>query len=285
MRLSALVHCRTYSFDFNPEFLARPSDFTTDDINWAREHILSTTAYCDELEGKRYVLFSNNRYCVFGIVSLLDCALKMFGFDEKLVNKYSFDESKRKIKCFIGFVFHVSDKSTGYIPVMNESDYNKLLERYVANEQIFFSNSQPCIQVDYSIKKEIVQFLAVRSISEYCITSIKNDEDMFMNLLSNITLNKTVNFCSNVYNLKMIEDGKFDFFTANQNTIKRYNVKKTENEQKLKEIIEQEKNKENKIKEDRKKKDAQKVVFVISVVIFLVVITLVFFLIEKGGKR
>ena len=258
MRLSALVHCRTFSFDFNPEFLVRPSDFTADDINWAREHILPATAYCDELEGKRYVLFSNNRYCVFGIVSLLDDAFRIFGFDEGLVDKYSFDESKRKIKCFIGFVFHVSDKSIGCIPVINDVDYNKLLESYVANDQVFFSNSQPCIQVDYSFEKEIVQFSDMRSISEYCISSIKNDEDMFMNLLSNITSNKTVNFCSNVYNLKMLEDGRFDFFTANQNTIQRYNIKKTENEQKLKEKIEHEKNEENKRQEDRKKKTSQR---------------------------
>lgn len=254
MRLSALVHCRTFSFDFNPEFLARPSDFTSDDINWAREHILPATAYCDELEGKRYVLFSNSRYCVFGIVSLLDNALSMFGFSEESVKRYSFDENKRKIKCFIGFVFHVSDKSIGYIPMVNDGDYNKLLESYVANDQVFFSNSQPCIQVDYTLERETGQFLIKEKPNEYCISSNKNDEDMFTNLMSNVSSINIVNFCSNVYNLKMLEDGKFDFFTANQNTIQRYNIKRAESDQKNREVIEQEKSEDIKTKEEGKKK-------------------------------
>lgn len=278
MRLSALIHCRTFSFDFNPEFLVRPSDFTLDEINWAREHILPTTAYCDELEGKRLVLFNNYRYCVFGIVSLLDDALRMFGFNEETVEKYSFDENRRKIKCFIGFVFHVNDKELGYIPMINDVDYNKLLEKYVANERVFFSESQMCTQVDYSIERETKQLPNKEKPNEHYVLSGKNDEEMFTRLMANISSANTVNFCSNVYNIKMLEAGKFDYCTASSNTIQRYNIKRSEDENNMQEVIEQDKSEGIKTKEGGKKKDVLKVVFATGAIIFLVGIILIILL-------
>lgn len=274
MKLSVLIHCRTFGFDFNSEFLARPSDFTSDDIKWAREHILPSTAYCDELEGKRFLLFNNNKYCVLGIVSLLDDALRRFGFNEQEILKYSFDENKRKIKCFVGFVFHVSDKDRGYVPAIKDDNYYKLLEKYIANEKVFFSKSQSCIKVDYCTECDLIAVSTIETLDECIISSDKNDEEMFTKLIANITASNTISFCSNVYNLKMIEDGKFNYFTANQNTIQRYKIKKAENDNKANELATQAEPKGIKNKDDVKKKGVLKVVFVIAAVLLLVAIIL-----------
>lgn len=278
MKLSALIHCRTFCFDFNPEFLVRPSDFTTDDIKWAREHILAATSYCDELNGRRYIVFNDNRYCVFGIVSLLDEALKIFNFSDEEIEKYSFDENGRKIKCFYGFVFHLSDKNKMELPDVLEQDYYDLLKKYVIDENIFFSKTQPGIQVDYYLEKTLQTLGMSRITDSYCVSGETVDKEMFKNLIANASCGESNNFCSNIYNLKMLEDGHFNFFTSNQNTIQRYNLKKVENEKKEQEAAGQEENIEQNVVDDSKKKDVLKVAFAVSAIILLVVIILIILL-------
>lgn len=278
MKLSVLIHCRTFGFDFNPEFLVRPSDFTTDDIKWAREHILPATSYCDELNGKRYVVFNDNRYCVFGIVSLLDEALKMLKFSDEEIEKYSFDENRRKIKCFYGFVFHLGEKNKMELPDILEQDYYDLLKKFVVDEKIFFSKTQPSIQVDYYLEKALLTLEMSRLTGSYCISNETVDKEMFKSLIANAYCGKVINFCSNVYNLKMLEDGQFNFFTSNQNTIQRYNLMKVENEKKEQETDRQEENIGQNVIDDVKKKDVLKVVFVVSAMILLAVIILIILL-------
>lgn len=274
MKLSALIHCRTFYFDFNTKFLVRPSDFTSDDIKWARKHILSATSYCDELDGKRYIVFNNSRYCIFGIVSLLNDALKMLRFPEQDIEKFSYDENRRQIKCFFGFVFHVSDKHKGEIPEITEKDYYELLNKFVVDETVFFSKTQPGNQVDYYIEKDFKQVVINCTDDFYCMSSETADEGMFKRLLSDVSFGANINFCSNIYNLKMLEEGQYNYFTSNQHTIQRYTVKKKEAEKKAQEAFKQAKITEQDDKEVVKKKDVLKAVFVVGVIIFLVLIIL-----------
>ena len=226
MKLSTLIHCRTFEFDFNSEFLARPSDFTLDDIKWAREHILPATSYCDELIGERLVLFNNKTYCVFGVVGLLDEILKKFEFSKENIEKFSFDVNKRKIKCFIGFVFHITDKKRGYIPQIQDKDYINLLKKYVANKDVFFARSQPGSQVDYCIECTDIVFSTDEIINEYGIYAKDADREKFKKLLGNVTAGTVINYCSNICNLKMLKEGNYNYFTADLNTIQRYKISK-----------------------------------------------------------
>ena len=271
MELSALIHCRTYQFDFNPEFLAKPIDFSSDDVRWAREYILTATSYCDELEGQRNIVFNNSKFVVFGIVCLLDVALKKHHFSEEEIKRFSFDENGRKIKCFFGFVLHIKNKKYGDIPDLSDDDYADLLRTYIANEEIFFDKKQPEIKINYFKNVDITRRSMQNCMPQYDISSRDRDDEYYQFALSNVSpQHEMINLCTNVYNIKMLLDGNYTLFTTNHNTIQRYQQKLRDDEEREKtKIVEESIENEN-----VKKKDVLKVVFAVGVLILAVLIIL-----------
>ena len=174
-------------------------------------------------------------------------------------------------------MLHVSDKQKGMLPETNKEYYYNLLYKYVANDNIFFSQNQPSIQADYCFETNLREVANNKNMDFYCLSSENNDADMFERLLAEVSSTKNISFCSNVYNLKMLEDGKYKYFTSNPNTIQRV-VKKEEEEKKAGEALLREEEQGQNNKKESKKKDDLKVVYAIIAVILLVVITLIILL-------
>lgn len=278
MEVSILVHCRTHHYDFNPEFLAKPNDFTSSDIKWAREHILPATSYGDELNGIRRVVFNNSKFGVFGIVGLLDEIMEKYGLSDKEIQRYSYDENGRKIKCFIGYVFDTKTKQFGTIPEITDHNIKDLLQKYIAKDDIFFAKSQPQILVEQFSCVPAVSIGMSDTVANYSISSEKGDFDLQKQMLARVSYTgEPINLCTNVYNIKMVAEGKLNYFTSDQNTIQRYMQKLTDEEGK-KHKKEQIQDQEDIEIMDVKKKDVPGVVYVVSVVVLIAIIILIIIL-------
>jgi len=86
MTWAPIVHSRTAHLDFRSNFIVSPHDFTDRDLTWAKEYILATTTYPEQLRsgGVRWSIFSCKRYLVAGATCMSrelseDCVHDQFG--------------------------------------------------------------------------------------------------------------------------------------------------------------------------------------------------------------
>ena len=100
-----LVHARTLRVDFR--FVAAPDDFDGRALDWAREHVLATTARPEALtrapDRPRWSVFRDDRHLVAGIT----CAA------EALSGERNRDERGRPLYGFFGYVARLGDPSRG----------------------------------------------------------------------------------------------------------------------------------------------------------------------------
>ena len=71
MRVAPIIHTRTYSCDFNSEFMVRPDCFLDSDIKWARRNVLGATGAIDSIQGERWIIIDNGKYRIAGVVGFL----------------------------------------------------------------------------------------------------------------------------------------------------------------------------------------------------------------------
>ena len=71
MKVAPIIHTRTFSCDFNSEFLVRPECFMDSDIKWARKNVLGATGEIDGLQGVRWLIADNGKYRMAGVVGFL----------------------------------------------------------------------------------------------------------------------------------------------------------------------------------------------------------------------
>lgn len=71
MKAAPIIHTRTFSCDFNSEFLVRPAFFMDSDIKWARKNVSGATGEIDGLQGVRWLIADNGKYRMAGVVGFL----------------------------------------------------------------------------------------------------------------------------------------------------------------------------------------------------------------------
>lgn len=71
LKVAPLIHSRTLRCDFNPGFLVRPNDFTDSDAKIIHKRILEATASIDSMQGFRWIVFHEGKFCVAGAVCIL----------------------------------------------------------------------------------------------------------------------------------------------------------------------------------------------------------------------
>ena len=97
---AALVYGRTYEVDFR--FLALPNDLASDARTWAERHVLATTRVPERLvDGPRWALFQNERYCVVGVACM---AHDLVGAQETDGDDIRHDSKGRPLYLFAGYV-------------------------------------------------------------------------------------------------------------------------------------------------------------------------------------
>lgn len=223
---SALVYGSTYSRDYDPNFLLKPRDFNTEDIIWARNFVLESVSYCDELEGIRRVIFGNEKYLVFGISGILTNLLERSLSDEesRQYQEYAFDRNKRNIKCFLGLVCHIEEKSEGEFFQLAEKEFLVPYLKEVARKEIWYSGEKKDQRSEYEYSLMPVRWQGENNLKDCIFVSTeKQDEELFYRVLSmNAYGRKSVSLCTNQYNLRMVERKLFTYVTAGANTVRQY---------------------------------------------------------------
>lgn len=95
IQYAPIVYGRTYEVDYR--FLALPEDFTSADLNWAKQYIYDSLSDPDSLaDHPRWVLFRDHLHCIVGIA----CQATQLSSDTSI----TFDRVGRPFNVFVGYV-------------------------------------------------------------------------------------------------------------------------------------------------------------------------------------
>ncbi len=231
IKASALIYCRTYCCDYDTGFLLKPDDFSDVDVNWAKEYILSATSYCDNFNGIRQVIFGNQKYLIFGIVGVLDNLFEKYEPDKQELKQYATDKNGRNIKCFIGYVCHMQDKEIGQKPVVDVRSLINIFEEHIAKDEVWKNNSRLRLTAAYEYSLEVEKLTSHQMLGEReHVTGAGEDQSLFEAILEQISGAdyRKLSLCTNLYNVKMMQDERFSYVSAEASTIERYKKKLSE---------------------------------------------------------
>lgn len=225
MRVAPIIHTRTYSCDFNSEFLVRPDRFMDSDIKWARKNVLGATGEIDGLQGVRWIIADNEKYRMAGVVGFLKsiCSKCQLSEEDKQRSEELFCDNKgRLVYAFIGVV----------IDKLNNIDYGKLTYEYLWN--MYLDKMYPIWKRTYQevilepftdIKVEMAsKFVPMESVfvgsKELLESNQAIDYDLFIGYLCNSN-KRHFSFCSNIIDFNMVKESDFSIITTSQNIITR----------------------------------------------------------------
>lgn len=226
MKLAPLIHSRTYSCDFSPEFKVRPKDFLDSDIKWARKAVLDATAAIDSLQGERWMIVDNARWRIAGVVGFLKdiCAhCDLPAVELATAEELFYDNKGRKTYAFIGVVIPASDRGEKFDltytflwkkfcelvqPIWKRS-YQELIsadfEPYPTSNSTF---DQPRTEAQHVGKMEIFE------------SSPGLDHDLFRYYLSGRGAS-SISYCSNITDIAVLRSCGFSAVTTTRNLITR----------------------------------------------------------------
>lgn len=225
MKIAPIIHTRTFSCDFNSEFLVRPDRFMDSDIKWARKNVLGATGEIDNLKGFRWVVVDNEKYRLAGVVGFLEaiCSELSLSESDKLKSEALFCDNKgRLIYAFIGIVVdkHANNEygtiTLEYLwniyidkiyPVWKRSYQEVILERFVEVEAKSYVKTNQRKPYEISSRK----FFEANSSMDY---------ELFLYYLCN-KYEQGFSFCSNILDFNVVKESDFSIITTSQNIITR----------------------------------------------------------------
>lgn len=229
MKAAPLIHTRTYHCDFNPNFLVRPIDFTSNDIEWARRFILDATNDIDNLHGERWIIISNGKFKIAGVV----CVTKDF-FENTAPpadSIYLKDERGRGIYAFIGVVSKHDDWQNS-CSLSNDTLFNLFKKHVVPVWERTVVETSLCNYEDVELTSVDHQKPDASSINingrEIYNSSKLSDKELFNYFLNN--KNGDFSFCSNISNLKIAKNTPFKYITVSGNISQRLQNEYKQNE-------------------------------------------------------
>ncbi len=225
MRIAPIIHTRTYSSDFNSEFMVRPDTFMDSDVKWARKKVLTATGAIDGMHGERWLVIDNGQYRIAGLVGFLkDICEKCDLSDEDLKKSQTlfFDDKGRLIYAFIGVVI---DKA-------NSFEMGEITREYLWGEflnlilPIWKRTYQEVILKEFEEKSfERCNNLTIDTAEElggqklYEVNAVL-DMKRFQYYLGSITMNN-FSFCSNLTEYNLVKQSDFTAISTSQNIIVR----------------------------------------------------------------
>lgn len=226
MKLAPVIHTRTFSCDFNSEFMVRPNDFSDCTVKWARKQVLIATSSIDNLNGERWLIADNGEFRIAGIVSFiknlsLKCSLS--DDEKKVAEEFFYDDKGRSVYAFIGIVIKEGEAinnlslSYDYFWKLYLKHIKPIWKRsFIETVMCDYENYNSTVSVDKSVlsaKQKIGQ-------TAFFETSPVNDRQIFENLL-NQDIQKKFLFCSNITDINVIRKNKFSVITTSGNVITR----------------------------------------------------------------
>lgn len=225
MKAAPIIHTRTFSCDFNSEFLVRPDRFMDCDIKWARKNVLGATGEIDGLQGVRWLIADNGKYRMAGVVGFLKniCSKCQLSEENKLKSEELFcDDKGRLVYAFIGIV----------VDKLNSTDYGMLSLDYLWNmylDRIYpiWKRTYQEVIVENFVEvnlKATTNMIATESVmadsKEFFEANAAMDYELFSAILCD--KNKSdFSFCSNILDFNMVKHSGFSTVTTSQNIITR----------------------------------------------------------------
>lgn len=225
MKVAPIIHTRTFSCDFNSEFLVRPEHFMDSDIKWARKNVLGATGEIDGLQGVRWLIADNGKYRMAGVVGFLKsiCAKCQLSEDDRMKSETLFcDDKGRLIYAFIGVIIDKHHNIDCGYPSIDYLWGIYLNEIYPLWKRTF----------QEVILKDFTDINAKSSLNEITIDSIEagskilyeanavTDYELFSDFVCDGS--KTdFSFCSNILDFNMVKQSEFTIVTTSQNIITR----------------------------------------------------------------
>ena len=225
MRIAPIIHTRTFSCDFNSEFLVRPDCFMDSDIKWARKNVLGATGEIDGLQGVRWLISDNGKYRMAGVVGFLKsiCSKCQLSEDDKLKSEELFCDNKgRLVYAFIGIVIdkqyndNYGNISLDYLWKMYLNEIYPIWKR--TYQEVILEGFTD-IDVKPVTNTVTVEPVIVGSKSLYEANAV-TDYELFSYFLCNGNKTK-FSFCSNILDFNIVKQNDFSIITTSQNTITR----------------------------------------------------------------
>lgn len=291
MKAAPIIHTRTYSCDFNSEFLVRPEAFMEEDIKWARKNVLGSTGEIDGLKGFRWMIADCEEYRLAGVVGFLkDIHEKCQGENETETTENLFCDNKgRLVYAFVGIVIDKEASEDYSVPTL---DY--LWKMYVGNiEPIWKRNRQESIlkpfkEVDLERgTKEIKKKPVLIGSKRLYESNLLMDYTLFSYLLSD-KQKESFTFCSNIADYNLLKQCEYSIVTTSGSNITRMQKSAPQTEeatpvQKPIKAIQNEIQKDN-LEETPSGKKKPIRVFVICLMIFLIILLLAMSTGHSAGK-
>ena len=225
MIVAPIIHTRTFSCDFNSEFLVRPDRFMDSDIKWARKNVLGATGEIDGLQGVRWLIADNEKYRIAGVVGFLKniCSKCRMSESDRLKSEELFcDDKGRLVYAFIGIVI---DKAHSDSFGMLTLDYlwsiylDKVYPIWKRTYQEIVLESFSNVNLE-TVTNRITEEPISAGSKELFEANAVTDYELFCNLLCNT--NKTnFSFCSNIVDFNVVKQSEFSIVTTSRNIITR----------------------------------------------------------------
>lgn len=291
LKVAPLIHTRTYSCDFNSEFMVRPDFFLDSDIKWARKYILNATGAIDSMQGERWVIVDNGKYKFAGVVGFLKniCEKCSLSEEEYARSETMFcDDKGRLVYAFIGVVI---DRNTSCGKITYDYLWKKYLEFIFP---IWKRTYQEVIMQGFSEE----QFELCDTSFAECGEKIGNqivyesnqslDYKRFEHFLGNATADG-FSYCSNICDYNLVRQCDFSVVCTSRNVITRlkrlapqvmdYSSTATLEVQKQSSF----ENKSNQIENENNKKKSF-VALTICFLIFVIIILILLLLMENSKQ-
>lgn len=228
IKIAPLIYARTYQCDFNTDFLVRPDDFLSSDVQWARERVLSATAEIDWLNGFRWVIAKNENRLIAGIVCFIKDLVKSAQLTDEELEKaqaYFTDDKGRHIYAFIGLSIIPDSKEVLQTNFSYEYFWNTF-KNFV--EPVWKAKSIDTILEKYTeYLPTTIENIIQPNISPIEINNVKYYEQnsridkLLFDYYLQKAVNINVNFCSNIEDINALKRQKFSIVTTKQNNIER----------------------------------------------------------------
>ncbi|WP_406042108.1 hypothetical protein [Succinimonas sp.] len=221
-KAEVLIHTRTKQCDFPSQFTVSPSMVDSDLMEKIRKQVLLSTSSIDSLPENevRQLVYSCGNYVIAGMVSFL----KNFADSNTDDERFFYDIKGRVIFAFVGLVFE-KDETNQKIPTINKNilwnifkdNISDIWERTVielkrgVTAELDFENETP---LEPSAKAE-----NVLGVTMYLSGS--DDSSIFSYWLSRALNGENVSFCSNITDIRRVEDKQFNVITTTANIIQR----------------------------------------------------------------
>lgn len=223
-QVAIIIHTKTKNSDYPPSLSVYPSVLEAKEINQIYKMILAATRSIDNLKQNevRKIVYTCGDFIIVGMVSFLR-NMADDNIDDEI---YFLDNKERNIYAFIGLVFP-KDSQLKDVPIIEKQILWKKFKDYMGpiwERKVFETQNSLFEEIDFEYIKhyDYVPATSVNGIDFY--TMNYDDTAVFLYWIAQALNGKSVSFCSNITDFRVIKDKPFTAITTTTNLIERMKV-------------------------------------------------------------